>query len=224
MLLNLEVRTQLKDIFSKELKEQVNLKLFSQAIGCETCQVAEELLKELADVDPEKIKLEVYSPLIDREISQKYGIDRVPTIVIEGDKDYGIRYIGLPAGLEFTTLVQGIVQVSKREPRLSAKTVEMLKGIDLPMEIMVFVTTSCGYCPSAAITAMNFAMANDNITALIVDASENMDLAERFQVVGVPKIVINRGLVEFVGAQPENSFLGYVISAYEKLRRENGQA
>ena len=223
MLLNLEVRTQLKDIFSKELKEQVNLKLFSHAIGCETCQVAEELLKELADVDPEKIKLEVYSPLIDREISQKYGIDRVPTIVIEGDKDYGIRYIGLPAGLEFTTLVQGIVQVSKREPRLSAKTVEMLKGIDLPMEIMVFVTTSCGYCPSAAITAMNFAMANDNITALIVDASENMDLAERFQVVGVPKIVINRGLVEFVGAQPENSFLGYVISAYEKLRRENGQ-
>ncbi len=224
MLLNLEVRTQLKDIFSKELKEQVNLKLFSQAIGCETCQVAEELLKELADVNPEKIKLEVYSPLIDREISQKYGIDRVPTIVIEGDKDYGIRYIGLPAGLEFTTLVQGIVQVSKREPKLSEKTVEMLKGIDLPMEIMVFVTTSCGYCPSAAITAMNFAMANDNITALIVDASENMDLAERFQVVGVPKIVINRGLVEFVGAQPENSFLGYVISAYEKLRRENGQA
>ncbi len=224
MLLNLEVRTQLKDIFSKELKEQVNLKLFSQAIGCETCQVAEELLKELADVDPEKIKLEVYSPLIDREVSQKYGIDRVPTIVIEGDKDYGIRYIGLPAGLEFTTLVQGIVQVSKREPRLSEKTVEMLKGIDLPMEIMVFVTTSCGYCPSAAITAMNFAMTNDNITALIVDASENMDLAERFQVVGVPKIVINRGLAEFVGAQPENNFLGYVISAYEKLRRENGQA
>jgi len=224
MLLNLEVRTQLKDIFSKELKEQVNLKLFSQAIGCETCQVAEELLKELADVDPEKIKLEVYSPLIDREISQKYGIDRVPTIVIEGDKDYGIRYIGLPAGLEFTTLVQGIVQVSKREPRLSERTVEMLNNIDLPMEIMVFVTTSCGYCPSAAITAMNFAMANDNITALIVDASENMDLAERFQVVGVPKIVINRGLAEFVGAQPENNFLGYVISAYEKLRRENGQA
>ncbi|QID33842.1 protein disulfide oxidoreductase [Pampinifervens florentissimum] len=224
MLLNLEVRTQLKDIFSKELKEQVNLKLFSQAIGCETCQVAEELLKELADVEPEKIKLEVYSPLIDREVSQKYGIDRVPTIVIEGDKDYGIRYIGLPAGLEFTTLVQGIVQVSKREPKLSEKTVEMLKGIDLPMEIMVFVTTSCGYCPSAAITAMNFAMTNDNITALIVDASENMDLAERFQVVGVPKIVINRGLAEFVGAQPENNFLGYVISAYEKLRRENGQA
>ncbi|MFN3947095.1 MAG: protein disulfide oxidoreductase [Aquificaceae bacterium] len=224
MLLNLEVRSQLKDIFSKELVNPVNLKLFSQAIGCETCQITEELLKELAEVESEKIKLDIYSPLVDRDISNTYQVERVPTIVIEGDKDYGIRYIGLPAGLEFTTLVQGIVQVSKREPRLSEKTIELLKTIDLPMEIMVFVTTSCGYCPSAAITAMNFALASDYIKALIVDASENMDLAERFQVVGVPKIVINKGLVEFVGAQPENNFLGYVISAYEKMRRENGQA
>ncbi|ADO45720.1 glutaredoxin-like domain protein [Hydrogenobacter thermophilus TK-6] len=226
MLLSLEVRSQLRDILSKELENKVKLKLFSQAIGCETCQVAEELLKEVSQIEPEKIELEVYSPLIERDVAQAYAIERVPTIVIEGEKDYGIRYIGLPAGLEFSTLVQGIVQVSKRAPRLSEKTVEMLKSIDKPLEIMVFVTTSCGYCPSAAITAMNFAIASDYIKALVVDASENPDLAERFQVVGVPKIVINRGLVEFVGAQPENAFLGYIISAYEKLRREenNGQA
>lgn len=224
MLLSLDVRAQLRDIFSKELKEPVNIKLFSQAIGCESCQMAEELLKEVAGLEPERVKLEVFSPLVDKEVSQRYKVERVPTIVIEGDKDYGIRYIGLPAGLEFTTLIQGIVQVSKREPKLSERTLEMLRSIDLPIELMVFVTTSCGYCPSAAITAMNFAMASDYISAVIVDASENMDLAERFQVVGVPKIVINRGLVEFVGAQPENNFLGYVISAYEKLRRENGQA
>ncbi|MGC8853119.1 MAG: protein disulfide oxidoreductase [Hydrogenobacter sp.] len=223
MLLSLDVRTQLKDIFSKELKEKVKLKLFSQAIGCETCSIAEDLLKEVSQVEPEKIELEIYSPLIEKEMAQAYGIERVPTIVIEGDKDYGIRYVGLPAGLEFSTLVQGIIQVSKRTPKLSEKTIELLQGIDLPMEIMVFVTTSCGYCPSAAVMAMNFALANENIRALIVDANENMDLAERFQVVGVPKIVINRGLVEFVGAQPENAFLGYIISAYEKIKREKNE-
>jgi glutaredoxin-like protein len=223
MLLSLEVRAQLKDILSKELKEKVRVKLFSQAIGCETCSIAEDLLKEVSQVEPDKIELEIYSPVIEKEIAQAYGVERVPTIVIEGEKDYGIRYIGLPAGLEFSTLVQGIIQVSKRWPKLSEKTIEMLKSIDLPMEIMVFVTTSCGYCPSAAVMAMNFALANENIKALIVDASENVDLAERFQVVGVPKIVINRGLVEFVGAQPEHAFLGYVISAYEKLKRERDE-
>ncbi len=221
MLLNLEVRNQLKDIFEKEFKEPVTIKLFSQAIGCESCETVEALIEELRSaVGEDKIAYELYSPVIDKEKAEEYGIDRIPTIVIEGEKDYGIRYIGLPAGLEFSTLVQGILQVSKREPKLAPQTIEQLKNIDIPIELMVFVTTSCGYCPSAAITAYNFALASDYITAKVIDASENPDLAERFQVVGVPKIVINEGTAEFVGAQPENAFLGYIVSVYEKLKRE----
>lgn len=220
MLLGLDVRSQIRDIFEREFREPVTVRLFSQALGCESCQVAEDLLKELVEVVGEsRLRYELHVPILERELSAKYGVDRVPTIVIEGDKDYGIRYVGLPAGLEFSTLVQGILQVSKREPKLSEKTKELLKQIDLPMELTVFVTTSCGYCPAAAVMAYNFALASDYITAKVVDASENPDLAERFNVVGVPKIVINNGLVEFVGAQPENAFLGYVIAAYEKLRR-----
>ena len=221
MLLGLDVRTQLKDIFEKEFKEPVTLKVFSQAIGCESCQTVEELLQELVSVVGEdRIRYEVHTPVLEKELAEKYGVDRIPTIVIEGDKDYGIRYIGLPAGLEFSTLIQGILQVSKRKPNLSDKTLEILKQIDLPIELMVFVTTSCGYCPSAAVMAYNFALASDYITAKVIDASENPDLAERFQVVGVPKIVINNGVAEFVGAQPENAFLGYVIATYEKLKKE----
>ena len=221
MLLGLDVRSQIKDIFEKEFKEPVTVKLFSQAIGCESCQTAEELLKELVEVvGDDRLKYELHTPVLEKEIAEKYGVDRIPTIVIEGDKDYGIRYIGLPAGLEFSTLIQGILQVSKRKPNLSDKTVELLKDIDIPIELMVFVTTSCGYCPSAAVMVYNFALASDYITAKVIDASENPDLAERFQVVGVPKIVINEGLAEFVGAQPENAFLGYVMAVYEKLKKE----
>ncbi len=221
MLLGLDVRTQLKDIFEKEFKEPVTVRVFSQAIGCDSCQTVEELLKEVVGVVGEdRIKYEVHTPVLDKELAQKYGIDRVPTIVIEGDKDYGIRYVGLPAGLEFSTLVQGILQVSKRKPNLSEKTLELVKQIDIPIELMVFVTTSCGYCPAAAVMAWNFALASDYITAKVIDASENPDLAEKFQVVGVPKIVINNGVTEFVGAQPENAFLGYVVATYEKVKKE----
>ncbi|MCS7084304.1 MAG: thioredoxin family protein [Aquificaceae bacterium] len=221
MILSLDVRAQLKDIFEKELKQEVKLKLFSQAIGCETCSPTESILKELLQIAGDKISLEVYSPLIDKDVAKSYGIERVPTIIIEGQKDYGIRYIGLPAGLEFSTLVQGIVLASKQSPQLSEKTLEIVSQIDLPIEIMVFVTTSCGYCPMAAIMAMNFALASDYISAIIVDASENRDLASRYYVSGVPKIVLNKGVAEFVGAQPENSFLGYIVATYNKLK--NGQ-
>lgn len=46
----------------------------------------------------------------------------------------------------------------------------------------------------------------------IVEAGEFPDLAERYNVYAVPKIVINDS-VEFVGAQPEPQFLGYVAHA-----------
>ncbi len=222
MLLSLDVRDQIRSIFEKEFKEPVTVRIFSQAIGCDSCQTVEDLIRELSGVVGDgRIMYEVHSPVLDRDIAERYKVDRVPTIVIEGDKDYGIRYIGLPAGLEFSTLIQGILQVSKREPKLSPQTLEALKSIDRPINIKVFVTTSCGYCPSAAVMAYNFAIASDYITAEVVDASENPDLAEKFQVVGVPKIVINDGLVEFVGAQPENAFLGYVVAAYEKIKRDS---
>ncbi|ACG58133.1 glutaredoxin-like domain protein [Hydrogenobaculum sp. Y04AAS1] len=221
MLLDLETRAQLKDIFEKNLKEPVKLKLFSQAIGCESCGITEQLMQEVKEVGGDKLSLEIVSPLTNQELASSYGIERVPTLAIEGEKDYGIRYIGLPAGLEFNTLIHGIIQVSQRDPGLKERTLEILKDVDVPIDIMVFVTTSCGYCPAAAITAFKFAIANDYITSKAIDASENMDLSERFQVVGVPKIVLNNGLTEFVGAQPEEAFLGYITSVASKLKSLN---
>jgi len=46
----------------------------------------------------------------------------------------------------------------------------------------------------------------------IVEAGEFPDLAERYNVYAVPKIVIN-DTVEFVGAQPEPHFMRYVAQA-----------
>lgn len=46
----------------------------------------------------------------------------------------------------------------------------------------------------------------------IVEASEFPELAERYNVYAVPKIVINE-TTEFVGAQPEAQFVGYVAQA-----------
>lgn len=46
----------------------------------------------------------------------------------------------------------------------------------------------------------------------MVEASEFPELAERYGVYAVPKIVINES-TEFVGAQPEGPFVGYVAQA-----------
>lgn len=63
------------------------------------------------------------------------------------------------------------------------------------------------------------AVESTHVTADVIEAMEFPDLARRYAVRGVPKIVIN-DRVEFVGAQPENEFVKYIKESVE----QNGDA
>jgi predicted DsbA family dithiol-disulfide isomerase len=60
--------------------------------------------------------------------------------------------------------------------------------------------------------AHKFAVENELIKADVIDAGEFPQLASKYGVMGVPKIVINEQ-IEFVGAVPENIFLDHVLLA-----------
>ena len=62
------------------------------------------------------------------------------------------------------------------------------------------------------------AVENEHITADIVEVSEFIDLAQRYNVQGVPKTVVNDS-VEFVGALPEPRFVQQVLQAVEQKDR-----
>jgi hypothetical protein len=56
------------------------------------------------------------------------------------------------------------------------------------------------------------AVASKNVRAECIEATEFPDLARRYRVMAVPKIVIN-DRVEFEGALPEREFLQAVLRA-----------
>jgi predicted DsbA family dithiol-disulfide isomerase len=58
-------------------------------------------------------------------------------------------------------------------------------------------------------------MANEHITADVIEATEFPELADRYQVMAVPKIVVN-DRVEFVGALPEAQFVQQVLRAVQR--------
>jgi len=58
------------------------------------------------------------------------------------------------------------------------------------------------------------AIASPKITAECIEANEFPDLSRRYQVMAVPKIVIN-DRVQFEGAIPERDFLGAVLQAVD---------
>jgi protein-disulfide isomerase len=65
------------------------------------------------------------------------------------------------------------------------------------------------------------AVESEHITADVIEAMEFPDLARRYRVQGVPKIVIN-DTTEFVGALPEAQYLARLKSAVGE-DGQNGQ-
>ena len=142
--------------------------------------------------------------------AKEYCIDKIPALAIIGAKDYGVRIYGIPYGYELQTLIEAVVNVSRGRTDLSDKTKAILAEVKAPVHIQVFVTLTCPHCPVAAAVAHKLAIESPMVRADVIDASEFPQLAQKYAVIGVPKIIINEK-VEFVGAFNEDLFAEHVL-------------
>jgi len=211
------IKGEVTDLF-KELKEPVKLVVFTRddkisvpGYDCPTCKDNETLIKEVAELS-DKITIEFYDYLKDKEKAAEYNVDKVPVTLVLGEKDFGIRLYGIPAGHEFATLLNAIKIVSTSDSALSPETKEKLKTLSKPVHIQVFVTLSCPYCAPAASLAHQMALENENIKADMINAQEFPELAQKYGVYAVPKVVINE-TTQFEGALPESAFIEKIIES-----------
>jgi glutaredoxin-like protein len=195
----------------KGLLGPVRLLYFTQELECPSCRETGMLLRELAEVS-DQLSLETFNFQLDREQVEKYKIDKIPATVVLGAKDYGLRFYGIPAGYEFVSLLEAILAASIGESGLSGATIEKVMTIDEPVHLQVLVTPTCPYCPAAVRLAQKIAMANDNVTADMVEATEFPHLVQRYRVMGVPRTVVNES-VYIDGALPEEDFVDRVLEA-----------
>jgi glutaredoxin-like protein len=138
----------LSTYFSQKLVNPVKLVVFSQRKSplatpaehtCMYCAETEELAREVASLSP-KMSVEVLDFVADKEKAAQYRIDKIPAIAVVGQKDYNIRYFGIPAGYEFTPLIESVVDVSRGATALSETSKQRLKSVDKDVHIQVFVT------------------------------------------------------------------------------------
>ena len=203
----------LKGMFTS-LENDVNLTYFKRDEDCETCPIAEELLTEVSSLS-DKLKLTVKDVDADSDSAQSYGIDKVPALVVEGSQDRGIRFYGVPSGYEFNSLLNAFMLVSRGEATLPVVIRVDLDNLDEDIHLQVFVTPNCPHCPSAVKTAHNFAMYSDKVRADMIEISEFPDMAKKYEVMSVPKIVINEE-EDFVGALSDVQFLEKIMARSSK--------
>lgn len=122
------------------LRDPVKLIVFSQSLAAaELCAQNEQLVGEVAALS-DKISVEALNLAIDHERAEAYGVDQVPAIVVEGARNYGLQFYGVPAGYEFGNLIDAIVVASTGEPALSDDTKTALGGLTSDVDIKVFST------------------------------------------------------------------------------------
>ncbi len=214
-LLREEDRAYLEDLFAKSLVKPVKIVYFTQALNCQFCEDTKMIYEEVASLHSD-IHLEVHNFAEEKDLAQQYGIDKVPgAAIVTDEKDYGVRFFGIPSGYEFMSLVEAIVHVSKGTVELEPETIEKLKTITRPVHIEVMVTPTCPYCPRMVMLAHKFAIVSDMIRADMVEATEFPELANKYAVYGVPKTMINGGH-GIEGAVPEHVFLDHLMASLEE--------
>jgi glutaredoxin-like protein len=211
-LLNEEIAEYVKQELA-DLAGPVRLVMFTQEFECDYCAETRQLVEEVAALS-DQLMAEIYNFVIDKEKAEELGIDKIPAVAVIGAEDYGVRLYGIPSGYEFTSLLHAIRTVAAGKPELTEETLATLAELTEPVHIQVFVTPTCPYCAGSVVLAHQLAVASPMVRADMVEATEFPQLAIKYQVMGVPRTVINE-TVHIEGAAPEPMVLDKVQEVLE---------
>jgi hypothetical protein len=80
--------------------------------------------------------------VLERERAAQYGIEHIPAIVLlAGDEDTRMRFLGAPSGYEFTSLIEAVILAGTTDSRLMPESRELISAnVKSPLDIQVFVT------------------------------------------------------------------------------------
>jgi len=190
----------IKNEMSK-LKDKVSIKIFTdykineegkKTRRCMACNTALTILNSLAKNSNGKFEFVEISTEVDKDISEKYNIERIPTILFLDEKDNEIiRYSAIPDGNELVPFIRTLQYYSGKSPFYKDQVKTNLKNIS-KSKVKLFVTQTCPYCPQVLPIVTLFAIvSNGRISSEIIDINANPDVASEYKVSGVPHTVIN---------------------------------
>lgn len=182
-------KTEIKKILSN-MDGRVDVLLFTSQSGCFSCSKTETLMKELDGLS-DKIALKTYDIEKNKDMVTKYNIELVPAIVVIGKEDYGIKHYGFPGGKEFNPLIEAVIDSSRSRPRAPDEIERKINSIANPVEVKIFVTPTCPYCPDMVRVANAYAIVSDKVSTVTIMSNEFEDYSKKYKISAVPTTIIN---------------------------------
>ncbi len=226
MVIDEHTLKELQEMF-KELQDPVEIILITdKERNQEPSEIAIELAKDLMSIT-DKIKFEIYDANEEKgkELIEKYklnldkwGNKKGPIFFFKEKPN--IIFFGLPSEQEFPVFLEDLFLLSTKKLDILMSTALKIKKVTRPLDLYIFVTPQCPYCPYMTLASHRFAYLNDKIRGIMIEALEFPEFANAYQVMAVPKNVIrdrekNKDLMIWEGMVPENVFADYIQQALE---------
>ncbi|MDA8168574.1 MAG: FAD-dependent oxidoreductase [Nitrospiraceae bacterium] len=193
----------------RELEGEVTLHAFTKkGRNDQFNEVLVNLVNGISRVDG---RIKPFFHEIGGEASEKYKVQRSPSLLVSPEK-YRIRYTGAPLGEEGRSFIAAVLMASRGKPLLSKNSAKRLEALRQNREVKVFVSPTCPYCPQQAIYAISAAVAMPELVSTeIIEIYENLDLAEKYAAMSVPKTYIN-GELTAASLEAEDEFISSLVS------------
>ncbi|MGE4443066.1 MAG: FAD-dependent oxidoreductase [Desulfomicrobium sp.] len=211
-------------VYLKDFKEAVPVHLFVKPGQNDAyADFAHSLMKDLVRLT-DRITLSLHSD--DEKANARFGVSRFPTLLIAPEK-YSIRFTGAPAGEEGQAFLHALMLASTGNSFLSAQSKELLKELDEPRRIKVFVSPTCPYCPGQCVNAIKTAIEKPLLIGVeCVETGENPEYAEEYSVGSIPHTVYDDEKLSTVGMESEAAFVLQLVTlkAARDMARERDEA
>ncbi len=165
-------------------------------------QAARQVIRAFRELSP-RITLKEYD--LSHELARRHQITSSPTLLIAPGQ-YDIRWLGAPMGEEARTFLEILILVGLGRSNLSEQSAKVIRRIDSPRRVKVFVSPTCPYCPQQAINAVKAVIElPEQVSLEIIDIQCEPELANQYSAQSVPQAFANDILIG-QGAQPEEVF------------------
>jgi alkyl hydroperoxide reductase subunit AhpF len=204
---DVQTRALLPD-YLKNLPTPVQLRIWGDPQASTGEREAARLAKVLAD-EFEQIDMAIFPRRVNYPYYPVLGV-----FSIDGDDmvDHGVRIIGLPAGLQLTSLIAAIQSVSFRGSTLEAKTRIQLNKLesDATLELLTSADDELGTIMAKSVFGM--AVTNPHVRSFLIMADVFHEALWRYSVDRLPKLIVN-GRVHADGLLSEEDILKQIALA-----------
>jgi alkyl hydroperoxide reductase subunit F len=119
-----------------------------------------------------------------------------PSFAVHRDgKPTGIRFVGIPGGHEFTSLVLAILNSAGKGKLPDAGLSQRIKQLKGGTTVRTYISLTCENCPDVVQALNQIALAHGDLEHVMIDGGMAQDEVEKLNLQGVPSVVIGDDLV-----------------------------